>query len=84
MRETPISRAGWIVSKEAGVNQETHSECSLETEPRCSNSNGVHHSHFRGKETEAQRGRITSLQSHSKKWQSQDLNLGHWIWNPCF
>lgn len=55
-----------------------------ETGPDCSYSNSVRHHHFRDKETEAQRGRVTSSSSHSKKWQSQDSNLGHWIWNPCF
>ena len=45
----------------------TGCKCPLETEPSCSNSTNVPRSHFRGKKTEAQRGRVTSPRSRSKK-----------------
>lgn len=45
-------------------------------EPSCSNSTSVHHSHFRGKETEAQRGRVTLV--HSCTGRSGRVEIQTW------
>lgn len=65
------TEASCVVSEEAGEQEDSFwkegSECPPETEPSCSNSNTAHHPHCKDEKTEAQRGRVGRLQSHSKK-----------------